>query len=67
MLEFFRAIVQGDQAIHDVEGVTREAAGMRSLSTNKIQQISPTMANMQAIGEFEADAWVGYWISKGTL
>ncbi|KAK2461112.1 hypothetical protein APHAL10511_006891 [Amanita phalloides] len=63
LLEFFRLMVQGEQAIRSV----KEAAGMATLSTSKIQQISQTMANMKEIGEVEADAWVGYWISKGAF
>ena len=67
LLEFFRALARGDQAIRSPGVGITEAAGMTNFSTTKIQQVSPTMANMQAIGEVEADAWVGYWISKGAF
>ena len=67
LLEFFRALAQGDHAIRDLGIDATEAAGMTNFSTTKVQQISPTMANMQAVGEIEADAWVRYWISKGAF
>jgi hypothetical protein len=40
---------------------------MTNFSTVKVRQISPTMANMQAVGEVEADGWVRYWISEGAF
>ena len=46
---------------------TTEAAGMTNFSTAEAQKVSATMANMRAIGEAEAEAWVGYWISKGAF
>ncbi|KAH0828782.1 acetyl-CoA synthetase-like protein [Lanmaoa asiatica] len=67
LLEFFRVLARGDQAIRSSGVDTTESAGMTNFSTTKVQQVSPTMANMQAIGEVEADAWVGYWISKGAF
>jgi len=67
LLEFFRALARGDQAIRDAGMSATEAAGMTNFSTSKSQQVSATMATMQAVGEVEADAWVGYWISKGAF
>ena len=67
LLEFSRALARGDQAIRDLGMDATEAAGMTNFSTTKAQQVSPTMANMQAVGEIEADAWVRYWISKGAF
>jgi len=51
LLEFFRALARGDKAIRGRGVGTTEAAGMTNSSTTKVQQVSPTMANMQAIGE----------------
>ena len=67
LLEFFRALAQGDHAIRDLGIDATEAAGMTNFSTTKVQQVSPTMASMRAIGEIEADAWIRYWISKGAF
>ncbi|KAG9309639.1 putative aminoadipate reductase [Chiua virens] len=67
LLEFFRALARGDQAIRSAGLSATEAAGMTNFSTTKSQQVSLTMAKMQAIGEVEADAWVSYWISKGAF
>lgn len=67
LLEFFRSLARGDQAIRNPDIGVTEAAGMTNFSTTKVRQVSPTMANMQAIGEVEADAWVGYWISKSAF
>jgi nucleoside-diphosphate-sugar epimerase len=67
LLDFFRALARGDEATRSRGVSTSEAAGMTNFSTIKVQQVSATMANMQAIGEVEADAWVGYWISKGAF
>ncbi|KAF8120319.1 hypothetical protein EV363DRAFT_1237301 [Boletus edulis] len=60
LLEFFRALARGDEAIRSMGTESTEAGGMANLSTAKVQAVSPTMANMRAIGEVEADAWVGY-------
>jgi hypothetical protein len=67
LLEFFRALAQGDEAIRKLGISVTEAAGMANFSTAKAQRVSLTMKNMQAIGEIEADAWVGYWMSKGAF
>ncbi|KAF8121589.1 acetyl-CoA synthetase-like protein [Boletus edulis] len=70
LLEFFRSLVQRDQAIQSVGVASTEAAGsagMTNFSTAKMRAVSPTMANMRAIGETEADAWVTYWIAKGVF
>ncbi|KAF8436597.1 putative nonribosomal peptide synthetase [Boletus edulis BED1] len=67
LLEFFRALARGDEAIRSMGTDSTEAAGMANFSTTKVQAVSPTMANMRAIGEVEADAWVGYWIGQGAF
>ncbi|KAF8555340.1 putative nonribosomal peptide synthetase [Imleria badia] len=67
LLEFFRALARGDEAIRNLGVGSTEAAGMTNFSTGNVRKVSVTMANMQAIGEDEADAWVGYWISKGAF
>ncbi|KAF8129542.1 acetyl-CoA synthetase-like protein [Boletus edulis] len=67
LLEFFRALARGDETIRSMGIDTTEAAGMTNFSTTKAQEVSETMANMQAIGEIEADAWVGYWVGKGAF
>lgn len=67
LLEFFRALSRGDEAARAQGTTDTEAGGMTNFSTSKAQEVSATMANMRAIGEVEADAWVGYWISKGAF
>ncbi|KAF8129526.1 acetyl-CoA synthetase-like protein [Boletus edulis] len=67
LLEFFRALSRGDEAIRNMSVGATEAAGMTNFSTVKVRAVSATMANMRAIGEVEADAWVGYWIAKGAF
>ncbi|KAG6371190.1 hypothetical protein JVT61DRAFT_9812 [Boletus reticuloceps] len=67
LLEFFRALARGDETIRSMGIDTTEAAGMTNFSITKAQGVSETMANMRAIGEVEADAWVGYWVGKGAF
>ncbi|KAG6371116.1 hypothetical protein JVT61DRAFT_10658 [Boletus reticuloceps] len=67
LLDFFRALAREDEAIQRMGVGPTEAGGMTNFSTPKVREVSATMANMQAIGEVEADAWVGYWIAKGAL
>jgi len=67
LLEFFRTLVRGDEAIRRSQIAATEAAGIANFITTKAQRVSPTMANMQAIGEVEADAWVAYWIANGVF
>ncbi|KAF8547917.1 hypothetical protein OG21DRAFT_828961 [Imleria badia] len=67
LLEFLRALVWGDDAAWSLGVGSTEAAGMSNFSTGRVRKVSVMIANMQAIGEEEADAWVGCWISKGAF
>lgn len=64
LLEFFRTMSAADSAArtsgrHDVE-----AGGITPLATEKIQQVSPTMATLKPIEASEAQSWVKYWVAK---
>jgi len=77
LLAYFRAMVQGDSdqsaggtgsAIDEANGSPLgEAGGMVRFDTVKAQQMSPTMARMEGVGEKEARSWVRYWSAQGFL
>jgi len=61
LLDFFRGIVQMDQAIRAQRVENIEIGGLASFSTNKIQSISQTMKDLPPINQADASLWVKYW------
>ncbi|KAH7890602.1 putative nonribosomal peptide synthetase [Phlebopus sp. FC_14] len=65
LLEFFRAMAEGDRISRRSRPADTEAGGMTRFSTVKSSAVSSTISQMRPLGEVEASSWVRYWESRG--
>ncbi|KII85651.1 hypothetical protein PLICRDRAFT_44986 [Plicaturopsis crispa FD-325 SS-3] len=65
LLEFFRALSSADALVRTGGQTNVEACGIPTLSTDKMQGISPAIASARSLGKEDARAWVRYWTTKG--
>ncbi|KAF8311712.1 acetyl-CoA synthetase-like protein [Clavulina sp. PMI_390] len=70
LLPFFRDLAAGDAATLKLpveERDQREALGLRRLATDKMQGISPTLANLAPMTSHDVQLWVDHWRMIGFL
>ena len=64
ILPFLRGV---SEAARSVGRNAVEAGGIPSYETRKLQQYSPSMKNLEPLGDAHASAWVAYWKQSGFL
>ncbi|EIW80241.1 acetyl-CoA synthetase-like protein [Coniophora puteana RWD-64-598 SS2] len=71
---YFAALAKADEDLRAAsnDGVRAdsgvgEAGGSATLSTEKFQSVSEALRGVEPLGREDAEAWVGYWASKGYI
>ena len=66
-MPFLRGIAAADERRVSLEVPAAEAGGVPSYDTGKLQRFSPSVAELGALTEVHAKAWIDYWRKQGFL
>ena len=62
LLEYYRGLAESEQRCARVAKILPiETGGWPVFSTKRIQQYSPSLRDLEVLGEAHAEAWIGYW------
>ncbi|KAH9932151.1 hypothetical protein B0H21DRAFT_699704 [Amylocystis lapponica] len=67
VLEFFRGVLAWEQEAKHAQASEIEVGGLPIFETAKVQAASPTLRELQPLGEDDVRAWIKYWRQKGFL
>lgn len=68
LIEYYRGLVEGECRFAEVaKTLPVETGGWPIFSTKRIQLYSPTLRDLDVLGETHAEAWVRYWKEASTL
>lgn len=68
LLEYYRGLAKGEERFAKAfKTLSVETGGWPVFGTRRIQQYSPSLRDLDVLGDAHAEAWIGYWKQTGFL